>query len=103
MPAAEYAVGADISGGVGSSPSCLSIIRILTGEKVGEYLNPHIKPGEFAVLAVAICRLFADERGDGAYFVWEQQGPGVPFGQTVIDLRYQRLYYKTDGLGKRTS
>ena len=102
MPAAEYGIGADISGGVGSTPSCLSIIRI-TGEKVGEYVNAHIKPIPFAVLAVAICRLFADEGGNGAYFVWEQQGPGVPFGQAVIDLGYRHLYFKINGYDKSVS
>lgn len=103
MPAAEYGIGVDISAGMGSTPSCISIIRIMTGEKVGEYVNAHIKPIPFATLCVALCRLFADEGGNGAFFVWEQQGPGEPFGQAVVDLGYRHLWFNVDGYTREMS
>ncbi len=95
-PFSEYGAGADISNGVGATPSCLSIMDGRTGEKVLEYSNAHIDAKEFGVFCVAMCRLFCDENGEGAKICWEHQGPGSPFGQTVWKiLNYRNLYYAT--------
>lgn len=95
-PRSQYAAGADISAGSGATPSCFTATRAATGEKVVEYVNPWIRPEEFAVLCVALCRLFRDVDNDGALFAWEQQGPGGVFGQKVVELGYLHIYFKVD-------
>ncbi len=100
---AKYAMGVDVAHGMGATPSCLSIGRGATGEKIGEYVNPHIRPEAFGVLAVALGRLFADEGGREAYLCWEQQGPGEKFGQTVLELRYTNLHYHVNVFDGTTS
>lgn len=92
----QYGAGADISAGSGATPSCFSLVRVSTGEKVAEYANAHIFPDKFAVLCVALCRLFKSQDNDGALFAWEQQGPGGVFGTKVLELGYYNIYYKTD-------
>lgn len=95
-PRAPYGAGADLSTGSGATPSCLSFVNCSTGEKVLEYANPFIDPIGLAPLAVALCWLFCDESGEGAYFAWEMHGPGIKFGQTVIELGYRNVYFRTN-------
>lgn len=97
VPLGDYVIGADVAAGTGATPSCLSIVDKNTGEKVGRYMNGLIKAEDFAVLTVALCWHFRQvEGGDGAYLIWERQGPGTLFGTKVIDLGYRRVYYKTN-------
>lgn len=96
VPLGKYAAGADLATGSGATNSCVSIINALTGQKVLEYASPDVRPEALAPLAVALCRLFRTEAGDGAMFAWEQQGPGLLFGKAVVDLGYRNIYYKTD-------
>lgn len=91
-----YGVGVDCATGTGATPSCVSITSGTTGEKVLEYRNPFILPEKFAVFVVALCWLFKDEFGEPALLAWEVPGPGYTFGNTVMELGYRRVYYKTD-------
>lgn len=96
VPRGRYSAGGDVATGTGSTPSCLSIALATgdgAGRKVAEYANAHIPVDDFAVFAVALCRLFKDENGTPALFAWEVPGPGLRFGIKVLMLGYRRIYY----------
>ncbi len=93
FPPGKYAGGADIAEGTGATPSCLSFWDALTGKKILEYIDPNIKPEDFAILAVAICLSLRDDAGQGAKFCWERQGPGDRFGKKVLALGYRNIYF----------
>lgn len=95
VPGYTFVMGADLSTGVGSTPSCISIARADTGEKVGEYSDAHVPPPNFAVLAVALCKLFVSANGVPAKLAWERQGPGTPFGKKVLELGYRNIFWQT--------
>jgi hypothetical protein len=95
VPEAPYVIGADISAGTGATPSCLCILNARTGEKVGEYTNPHIDPKVFGLVATALGWLFQDEAGQPARLIWEQQGPGLSFASKVLEVGYRNIYYRT--------
>lgn len=90
-----YVIGGDISQGTGATPSVLVGGNAKLGEQVFEYCHAHKDPKQFALVAVALCHLFADEYGEGAKLIWEQQGPGINFGDKVIELGYGNIYYRT--------
>lgn len=96
---AFYGAGADISQGTGCTPSCFSIWCAQNGTKVLEYQDANIRPYEFAVLCVALCRLFKGHDNDGAKLAWENQGPGAMYGKTVWDtLKYMAVYCATSDI-----
>lgn len=87
-------VGAcDISAGQGATNSCFSIVDADTGEKVLEYATPFMRPEEFAVKVVAICKMFETRVGT-CYLAWEAAGPGLAFGKKVVELGYGNIYYR---------
>jgi hypothetical protein len=91
-----YGIGIDIAEGTGATPSCLTIMN-KRGDKVGEYVNRHIKPEDFAVLAVAMARVLTDSEGETARLAWEACGPGDRFGKVVTDrCAYRRVYMRTN-------
>lgn len=85
----EFVVAADTSAGTGSSNSTLSIGDRLTGEKIGEYVNPNIRPEAFAAHAVALCKWL-----NNAFLIWETNGPGRTFGDKVLELGYRNIYWR---------
>ena len=93
-------LGVDVSGGTGASNSCLCGYDNVTNEKVLEYVNPYIRPEEFAKQAVAIARWLGN-----AYLVWESNGPGRQFGSRVMDLHYGNMYLRKreEALSKKVS
>lgn len=92
-----YGVGTDVSQGTGNTNSVLSVVRLTTGEKVGELTTPRVDPSEFGTLAVTLCRIFADDAGEGASLIWESAGPGALFGRRVYEkLGYRRVYWTRD-------
>lgn len=101
----SYVVGADISAGTGASNSSLAIVDKKTGEKVGEYTHARIRPEELAKVAVAICRWFKNPAGDGAYLIWEANGPGGQFGNAVVETGYRNIYWRRNekSLSKKMS
>ena len=95
-PNSRYGAGADISGGAGCTPSCLSIADARTGKKVLEFMDSNIEPKEFGTLSVALCSTFCDESGIGAKLCWEQSGPGGPYGAKIWkDHHYTNVYCRT--------
>jgi hypothetical protein len=94
FPEADYVAGADLSTGVGSTNSVGAFANANTGEKVAEYVSPHLRPDQMASRLVAICRLFRGPNGP-ARLAWEHQGPGVPFGRKVMDLGFMHVYWRS--------
>lgn len=95
IPKGRYALGVDISVGTGSSNSVISVGDRDTGQKVAEYVNSHIAPHELAKVAVAMARWFAGPSGPG-FMAWEGNGPGLIFGECVIETGYRNFYYRRD-------
>jgi len=83
--------GSDISAGTGASNSCTSFINMETGEKVGEFAEPRLKPEEYAVYALAMAKWF-----NNAFMIWDASGPtGRVFGSNILESGYTNIYYKT--------
>ena len=98
MLAARFGGGCDISWGTGATPSCFSLINADTGEKVLEVKTPWMDPKDFAKLVVALCWFFKDKEGNPVRLAWEAEGPGVVFGDKVIELGYRAVYWRVDEL-----
>lgn len=93
-PPDQYVVAADVSTGTGSSPSCLCLFSAITGTKIGEYVNAHCSPTQFARDAVAICRWLSSNR-NLPLLIWEEPGPGIEFGREVQSWNYGRMYMRS--------
>lgn len=85
----SYVIGADISMGKNRSRSVYSVADRFTGEKVAEYAVNNLNPQDFAGQTVMAARWF-----NNAFLIWEANGPGREFGDTVIDLGYRNIYYR---------
>ncbi len=103
----RYGIGNDISAGTGASNSCAAIWDLTTKEKVGQYVNPNVRPEDFAAQVVALARWFSFVPdvilGDieitvrkpvGAFLVWESNGPGRQFGSRIIEFGYLNVYLR---------
>jgi hypothetical protein len=89
IPEDKYTIGGDVATGTGSSNSVLTVINNRTLEKVAEVATPWMKPHEFALYAVALCRWFHN-----AFLIWEANGPGRIFGDTILKLGYLNVFYR---------
>lgn len=89
-PRSEYGVSCDLAvggGGSHSSNSVLTVIDFVTKEQVLEFASNVIKPADFADIAIGVCHWFY-----GAYLSWENQGPGIGFGDRVNERGYGNVY-----------
>lgn len=84
----NYVVAADVSFGTGASNSVIGAADKKTGEKILEYVDPDIRPGDLAEKAIAVARWL-----NSALLIWENNGPGRMFTTTVRESRYPHLYY----------
>jgi hypothetical protein len=82
-PRGDYALGADISQGVGASNSSAFVLNRVTGEQVAEFTTKWRNPAEFCRDCLAICKWFWD-----AQVGWETNGPGSLFTQGVVNFGY---------------
>ena len=100
----NYVLGVDVAAGTGASNSCISITDCKTKEKIGEYAVNKYKPHELAKVAVAMARWLKGSSGT-ARLIWEANGPGREFGDTVIELGYRNVYYRVNerSLSKKQS
>lgn len=100
-PAHSYAVGVDLSAGLGgshSSNSAIEVIDLVTMEQVLEYAVNTEPPTDFADTAIAVCKLF-----NNAYLAWEaNHSNGGAFSKRVKDRQYGNVYYRKQ-LHKRGS
>ena len=88
-PSGDFAVGCDISQGTGATPSVAAIGNLQTGERVAEVVTSFRKPHSFAALVVALCKWL-----NNAFLIWEVNGPGAVFTDTVIQLGYKNIYHR---------
>lgn len=92
VPADDYIIACDPSEGMGSTPTCVSIVNT-AGVKVGSWSSAHVEPIDMAPFLVAMAKLFQDPMGNGARLIWETPGPGNRLGRYIIDLGYRSIYY----------
>ncbi len=86
----KYAMGVDISFGMGATNSTIVICDIQTGAQVLEYADSHIGPTDWADIACALGWLFND-----AFMVWDGQGGGGgAFRDEVILHGYTNIYFR---------
>lgn len=89
-PKSMYAVGCDVSTGLGgsyTSNSTLVAMDLITREQVLGFASNTIEPGDFADLSVGISRWLWN-----AYLGWEHNGPGAAFTKRMIKLQYGNVY-----------
>ncbi len=83
-------LGCDISAGTGASNSTACGWDAVTCEKLLEYVNPHIRPEEFAKQVKALAKWLND-----AHVIWESNGVGSQFGARLTELGYGNVYYRS--------
>lgn len=93
LPVAVYKIGCDVSHGLGRTNSAITILNADTGERIGEFVSPHVYPEDLAPIAVWLCRMLVNKDGVEAEMIWESQGPGRRFGLEVMKLGFTRVYY----------
>jgi len=93
----RYGAGADLSTGEGATPSCIAIYNADTGEKAAEFASASIRPADLAPKMAALLWMFKDQGNEPPLFAWEQQGPGLTFGNAILPV-YSRVYYNSDDL-----
>ncbi len=94
-PMGEYIVACDVSlgiGGSGGSNSSITVLNRRTGKKVLSYASPKVEPHEFADIAIGLCKWFCNYKGDPAFLIWENQGPGKTFCQRLERTGFQHYY-----------
>lgn len=102
LPKHPYCAGADIAAGsrdvhgTGASNSVMSILDQQTAEFVAEVVIHGMDPTEFAKICVAMCKWFKGDDFEGAFFIWEANGPGRLFGDKVIEYGYRNIWFKTN-------
>lgn len=96
----DYVIGCDIcmgKGGEQSSQSVASVADRRTGLKVAEFKVRDMEPSEFADYVVALAKWFVGRSDEGAFIIWEQNGPGETFSQRIIKHhRYLNIYLRSD-------
>jgi hypothetical protein len=61
-----------------------------------EYATCKLKPEEFALRVLALCKMMRAESGETCKLAWEIPGPGQDFGKKITDLGYRNIYWRTD-------
>lgn len=90
----NFVVAADVSVGTGASNSVIGVADRKTKELVAEFVSPLIQPHELGQMGVALAKWFKGTDPEGAYMIWESNGPGRIFGNQVIDAGYRNVYYR---------
>ncbi len=88
----NYAVGADVSGGMGRTNSVLSVAGMDDGVKYAEIVTAFMRPEIFSVLAVAVCRWFKGPEGADAMLNFEDNGPGNTFADVAMELGFRNFW-----------
>lgn len=86
----DYALGVDVSAGVGRTPSTMAVVSKTTGEKIAEFSDSHLFPEKFAGYSIAVGKWFHN-----AHLIWETAGgTGTTFGKVVKDHGYRPVYMR---------
>lgn len=88
-----YAMGVDLSYGVGSSNTVFSVADADVGEKIGQFTCPAVTPEEAAFLC-AMAGYWLGGRLKSALVAPEINGPGEVFVRTMQRLRYGNLFHE---------
>jgi hypothetical protein len=95
MPFGRYAVAADVSAGTGATPTCISAGNAETMQKILEFSDPFMSPGQVAELMVALAYLLVDQENKPALVGWEIPGPGLSCGVRMLELGFTNVYRKS--------
>lgn len=96
-PMGDYVIGADIAAAASSqqqsglSNSALAVGNRNTKELVAMYAVSGMDPTVFAERAIVLARWFHN-----AHLIWEANGPGIPFGNRIIEHPYLNIYMRRD-------
>lgn len=85
----SYAIGGDVSGGVGKDRSVLEIVDLNLMEQVGEYVNDRIAPDAFGVITEQYARRF-----NNAFVTMENNNHGIVTIKHLKDNYPAYLLYK---------
>jgi hypothetical protein len=94
-PLGEYIVACDVSSGIGGSETSNSAITVFDrkkGAKIGSFASPAVVPYELAEIAIALCQMFPNYKGDPAFMIWEVNGYGGEFKKRVERSSFQYYY-----------
>jgi hypothetical protein len=94
-PMGDYVVACDICSGIGGSQTSNSSITVLnrkTGQKVAAFASPSVLPYDLAEIAIALCNIFVNYRGEPAFLIWEANGYGGEFTTRVERTTFQNYY-----------
>ena len=83
----NFIVACDISYGRGASNSVIAICDVNNTDIAGMIVDPFMSITDLADLAVALCQWL-----NGAFLIWESNGPGNEFDHRVRFQRYPRVY-----------
>lgn len=103
MPVIEtnYVMFADIAHGKGSSNSVLAILDRVSGDFVGEFVDPFITPHDFAEEACYAGSTVWAGGYEEAFLGWEVNGPGESWYEEIRRHDYYHVYYQRS-LGTKT-
>lgn len=93
----RYVVSGDISLGSGASNSVLAVWDRMTLERVAEFVDNRTNPPDLADLAIVLCKWFKGP-DDGAFLIWEANGPGTPFCDRILSQGYRNIFYRKKNL-----
>jgi len=86
----KFVIGTDVSAGTGASNSVSCVVDKATGEKVGAFRTPNLRPSPFAEASIAMAKFF-----NNAHMVWDASGPtGKTFTLQVMRHGYGNIYYR---------
>ncbi len=101
----RFGIGVDVSQGRGASNSAISVVDLLTGEKVCQFINSKTTPPRLAYLTIALGYMFAgNDYTEAAMILYEANGPGLAFGDVLHEHQYPNVFYREskDEHGKPT-
>jgi len=93
-PKHRYAVGADVSTGLGGSYTSNSVAHVIDLDimaQVGEFSTNTMPVSDFADFSIALSKWLFD-----AYLIWEHNGPGAGFTARVKTRQYANVFRRKE-------
>jgi len=97
-----YVMGADVAGGTGASNSVISVLDVMSGDKVAEFASNVTTPDELARILCMAGYWFGGAKSM-AFLCWEANGYGSICGKHLIRLGYPWVYRTLSEGGKRAT
>ena len=86
----DTVMGVDVATGTGASNSAISIVDKTNNTKIAEFVTPHINPVNLGKYALELAHWLGEP-----HMIWDAIGPGMTFGETVLEGGYSNIYFKT--------